>query len=124
MICPQCDSEYRDGYTHCASCDVALIEPVVEVAEPQMDLVKVYESGNAAIIPVVESLFDDAQIEYMVKNETIQDMIGGGRLGVSYNIALGPVYFFVRADDADEARAIVDSLALETPPDAAVELPE
>jgi hypothetical protein len=124
MICPQCDSEYRDGYTQCASCDVALIEPVVQAAQPQIELVKVYESGNAAIIPLVESLFDDAAIEYMVKNETIQDMIGGGRLGVSYNFLLGPVYFFVHPDDADEARAIVATLALETPPDAAVELPE
>ncbi|MEA2491246.1 MAG: hypothetical protein QOH21_3038 [Acidobacteriota bacterium] len=123
MICPQCNSEYRDGYTHCVSCDVALIEPVVEAAEPQVELVKVYETGNAAIIPLVESLFDDAGIEYMVKGESIQDLIGGGRLGGGYNIILGPVYFFVRADDADEAKAIVDRLALETP-DAAVELPE
>ena len=103
---------------------MALIEPAVEAVEPQIELVKVYESGNAAIIPLVESLFDDAGIEYMVKNETIQDLFGWGRFGASYNFVLGPVYFFVHPDDADEARAIVATLSLETPPDAAAELPE
>lgn len=27
MICPACESEYRAGYTRCASCDVDLVEP-------------------------------------------------------------------------------------------------
>jgi hypothetical protein len=27
MICPSCESEYRAGYTRCASCDVDLVEP-------------------------------------------------------------------------------------------------
>ena len=25
MICPQCDGDYRDGFTHCATCQVDLI---------------------------------------------------------------------------------------------------
>jgi hypothetical protein len=26
MICPNCRAEYRDGFTHCADCDVELVE--------------------------------------------------------------------------------------------------
>ncbi|HET7435551.1 MAG TPA: hypothetical protein VFN10_12660 [Thermoanaerobaculia bacterium] len=27
MICPSCESEFREGFTHCRSCDVDLVEP-------------------------------------------------------------------------------------------------
>jgi hypothetical protein len=111
LICPSCGSEYREGFTHCASCDVDLVEPVPAEGEPEVDLVKVYETGNAAIIPLLESLFDDAGIEYMAKSEAIQDLFGWGRLGVNFNFVLGrPVEFFVREDAAEEARAIVKTL--------------
>ena len=77
-------------------------------------MVKVYETGNAAIIPLLESLLDDAGIEYMAKGEGIQDLFGWGRLGASFNFVLGrPVEFFVREDVAAEARAIVDTLQTE-----------
>jgi len=28
MFCPRCQSEYREGFTHCADCDVALVHKV------------------------------------------------------------------------------------------------
>lgn len=28
MICPKCGSEYREGFTRCADCEVALVEQV------------------------------------------------------------------------------------------------
>jgi hypothetical protein len=30
MFCPQCKSEYRTGFTHCADCDVDLVESLAE----------------------------------------------------------------------------------------------
>ena len=27
MICPNCGSEYREGFFHCKSCDLALVDP-------------------------------------------------------------------------------------------------
>jgi hypothetical protein len=48
MICPQCQAEYRSGFTHCADCDVDLVcegpndpasspRPGVEPGDPQED---------------------------------------------------------------------------------------
>lgn len=36
MFCPECKDEFRAGFTHCASCDVALVEDLSQapVARP------------------------------------------------------------------------------------------
>lgn len=120
MICPSCGSEYREGFARCADCDVDLVEPPPPPAEePPVELVKVYETSNAAVIPLVESLLDDAGIEFMTKGAEIQDFIGGGRFPAGFNLIVGPVEFHVRDDAADEARAILDTL--EIPADASEE---
>ncbi len=113
MICPECGSEYREGYTRCGSCEVDLVEPLA--AEPEVALVKVYATGNAALVPLFESLLNDAGIEYLVKNETTQDLFGWGRFGSNMSYVVGPVEFWVREDAADEARAIVETLESAVP---------
>jgi len=119
MVCPECGSEYVDGYTRCASCDIDLIEPAPP--EPEIALVKVYETANAAVIPLFQSLMEAAEIEFMTKNESLQDFFGGGRFPSGFGIAVGPVEFFVREEDADDARAIVATLEQPLPADAEVE---
>ena len=108
MICPECGSEYREGYVRCRACEVDLVEP--PQAEPDVELVKIYECGNAALVPLVESLLADANIEYMTKGQPIQDLFGWGRFGSKLNYVIGPVEFFVRADAAEEARAVVQAI--------------
>jgi len=111
MICPECGSEYREGFTHCGSCDVDLVAALPpDDSDPAIALVKVYETGDAAVIPLVESLFGDANIEYMTKGEGIQDLFGLGRFGANFNNTIGPVEFFVRAEDVEEAKAIIATL--------------
>jgi len=109
MICPECGSEYREGYTRCGSCEVDLVE--AQPGEPEVELVKVYESGNAAIIPLFQSLLSDAGIEFMTKGEPIQDLFGWGRFASNMNFAIGPVEFWVREENAAEALAIAETLA-------------
>jgi hypothetical protein len=111
MICAECGSEFREGFTRCRACDVDLVEPAA--IEPAAELIKVYESGNAALIPLFESLLDSAEIEYMTKGEGIQDLFGWGRFGTNLNYVIGPVEFYVRAEDAEEATRIAESLGEE-----------
>ncbi len=117
MICPNCGSEYRPGFTRCSDCDVDLVEPSPPQEEPpQIDLVKIFEAGNPAVVPVVESLLTDAGIEFMTQSEPIQHLFGWGTFGSNLNFVIGPVYFLVRSEDAAEAREIVAHLEDPTPP--------
>ena len=103
MICPECGSEYREGFMHCSDCDVDLVEP--EPEEPEVDLVRVYTSGNPAIIPIVDSVLRDAEIEFMKTGESVQALQGG--IGSSL---VFPVGFWVRAEDEAAAREILDGI--------------
>jgi len=113
MICPTCGSEYRDGYVRCESCDADLVveQPAAEEHNNTEPLVRFYETGNAAIIPVLESVLDDAGIEYMTKGEPIQDLFGWGRLGTNLNFVIGrSVEFYVNKVDEAAARELVETL--------------
>ena len=107
MICPTCNSEYREGFTRCSDCDVDLVEAIA--GEPDVELVRVYSGSNPAIVPLIESLLDDAEIAFMKKFDGVQDFFAAGRL-LGMNQIVGPVEFWVRADDADQARALLADL--------------
>jgi hypothetical protein len=110
MICPECDSEYREGFTHCNDCDVdlvAFVEPIE--GEPDAQLTKVWSGTNPAILPVVESLLDEAGIPFMKRGESVQDFFAGGRL-LGLNPVAGPVEFWVRSEHAEQAAELLASV--------------
>jgi hypothetical protein len=118
VICPQCGAEYRDGFTRCADCDVDLVAP--PPPEPpdergKIELVKIYEAGNPALLPIVESLLEDGGIDFSTTSENLQDLFAGGRIGGGFNIAIGPVMFYVRREDEADALAILATLREEPP---------
>ena len=118
MICPQCNAEYREGFTRCADCDVELVAPPPPPPEDhrgEIELVKVYEAGNPALLPIVESLLADGNIDFSTTSEGLQDFFAGGRIGGGYNIAIGPVMFYVRREDEADARAILATLEDDAP---------
>lgn len=112
MICPRCGSEYREGFTQCSDCDVALVEPEAEVeqGEPELELVKVYEGGNPALLTLVESLLRDGEIEFLTRGQALQDLFAIGRFGTGVNNVIGPVEYWVRREDEEDARAILAAL--------------
>ena len=106
MICPECGCEYREGFTHCVDCDVDLVAEGTP-AEPEMKLVKIYEGGNAAVLPLIESLLRDADIEFM-KRDAMQNLFALGRFGTGIgNDTLGPAEFWVLAEDEAVARELL-----------------
>ena len=124
MFCPVCRGEYRPGFTVCSDCDVALVAELPREggaetddgsafadggAHPDGDLVRVFSTSEAALIPVVESLLADAGIRVMTKGEPVQDFFALGRL-FGTNPIVGPVEFFVRPDQADEALALLEGV--------------
>jgi hypothetical protein len=74
------------------------------------DLVTVYETGNAALIAMAKSLLDGADIMYIVKNENLQNLFGGGVMGTGFNVVVGPVQIQVRREDQGTARTLLSEL--------------
>ena len=57
MYCPKCRSEYREGFVRCADCDLPLV----------------FEADDPSLIPVADSLLRSAGIEFLTKNERLDD---------------------------------------------------
>src|ERR1700736_2014638 len=102
MVCPQCQSEYREGFVRCTDCDVALVSEL-EPAPRKVELTKVFETYDAALTPVVESLLRDAGIEVLVKNALNAMMPGTGSV-------FGAVQYWVDGDREDEVRELLRDL--------------
>jgi len=110
MYCPQCGGEYRDGFTQCVDCEVALAAtpPAVEEPEPAPDvgLVSVLETGDPAEMAFAESLLLEAGIDYTKQGDRVQDLFGIGRLG-GFNVLTGPAKLLVYQADAEAAAQVL-----------------
>ena len=112
MYCPECGSEYREGFFECVDCQVPLTaEPPAGESHPEIALVTVMTEEDPARLALAESLLMDAEIPYAKKGEQIQDLFGMGRL--AFNPLVGPVLLQVSEEHAEEARALLDDLEAE-----------
>lgn len=112
MFCPQCRSEYREGFTRCESCDVPLVAVLApEAGDPSdRELVTVFETGDPGLLAMAHSILDEAQVPYLTQGEGIQDLFGVGRLGTGFNILTGPVHIQVERESEAEVRQLLDGL--------------
>ena len=111
MYCPQCQSEFREGFLECVDCHVPLVEsPPAEEAIPELNLVTVLESSDPTVLVVAESLLLEAQIPYLKKGDQIQDLFAWGRLFTLFNPAVGPVYVQVPEQHAEAALELLQEL--------------
>ena len=70
-------------------------------------LVTVYETGNEAVVAVIKSILDEAEIRYMAKGDGVQDLFGVGVLGTGFNPITGPVQFRVMPEDEEYAKELL-----------------
>ena len=67
MYCPQCGVEYREGFTECSDCQVALVaaapppEPPSQF-DPAIGLVVVLETNDGIRLAMAKGLLEDAGI--------------------------------------------------------------
>ena len=70
MYCPQCGVEYRDGFTRCADCRVALVPVLAQAApEPQVEPVMVFESSDRFAISLAKGSLEEADIPFWMQGE-------------------------------------------------------
>lgn len=87
-------------------------------AEDKEKLVSVYKTGHHGTIAIVKSILDEAGIEYSVKGEGIQDLIGAGIFGVGFNPITGPVEFLVLEENAEYAKELLKNVEDSPPPES------
>lgn len=115
MFCPECGSEYREGFTACVDCEVALVpEQPAEFAErgPEGDdtLVSVLAAGDLSVLTRARSLLEAEGIPYSMDGEGLQNLFGAGMIGLGYNQIVGPPHLKVREEDEARARELLAEL--------------
>ena len=111
MYCPECGSEYREGFTTCVDCEVPLTEapPPAEEVHPDRQFVIVFEGSDPAALALAESLLMEENIPYFKKSEQVQDLFAMGRL-ISFNPVTGPVLIQVPEEHAEAAFEMLGEL--------------
>ena len=79
--------------------------------EDHENLVTVYATGNEAIVSVVKSVLDEAQIRYIAQGEGVQDLFGVGVIGTGFNPITGPIIFKVMPDDEEYAKELLKDIS-------------
>jgi len=71
--------------------------------EDDLKLVTVVRVGDPASIAVAKSVLQSAGIDFVTKNEYVQDLFGWGRFPRGANLVMGPIELQVREQDAHDA---------------------
>ena len=79
--------------------------------EDHENLVTVYATGNEAIVSVVKSVLDEAQIRYIAQGEGVQDLFGVGVIGTGFNPITGPIIFKVMTEDEEYAKELLKDIS-------------
>jgi hypothetical protein len=68
MYCPQCLTEYRDGFIECADCRVPLAAglPPQPINRDILQLVTVLETSDTFVLTLAKGSLEDAGIDYLV----------------------------------------------------------
>jgi len=98
MFCPQCRTEYREGFYTCTDCGVSLVpELQPEPAPEYLEFEEILISLSGSDIAMIKSLLDGEGITYYFRGES------------SYSFA-PPTRLMVQKDRADDAREILSGL--------------
>jgi hypothetical protein len=111
MYCPECGGEYREGFIHCADCEVDLVEdlPRAQTApHPEGALVTVLETGDPSELVFAESVLRQAGIPFIKKGDSLQELFALGRLGTGFNPVAGPIVLQVSEEHAETAAQLLE----------------
>jgi hypothetical protein len=109
MHCPQCLTEYRDGFTECADCRVPLapgLPPGPEEEAHNVELVTVLETTDPFVANLAKATLEDNGMEYVLAGDDPDER---GLTGMSPMGALAS-RFQVEAHAAERARELLEPL--------------
>lgn len=126
MFCPQCKSEYRQGFTRCADCDVDLIASLPEAGEAGFNparrgtLVRLWEGENLALHVKLREALEQVGIPYYDKP---QGSYIGSRRYDPWPFYSRPKFGFeiaVLSSDQAAGKEVLEKLLAEEPEDMAL----
>jgi hypothetical protein len=106
MFCPKCKSEFIKSITICPECSIPLVKELPE--NEFIEFVKLCESPNPSMTPIIKSILDSADIQYFVRGENMQ-MLFGGCLEFT-NPRLSRVEFLVSKEDKETATELIKEI--------------
>ncbi|MDA3813077.1 MAG: DUF2007 domain-containing protein [Candidatus Cloacimonetes bacterium] len=107
MYCPECDKLIDTNEKQCPHCN-ALLLPDKPVSD-KVDFVKVFESSDLGLTAIIKSILINADIEYLVRGEHMQSILGG-QFSFAFGANIGKVEFFVHKDDNEIASELLTEL--------------
>lgn len=112
MFCPSCRTEYREGYTTCADCQVPLVEALPPGDEtPDADLDVAFESTDPTAVAAAEEMLTEAGIPFTTEGEDASDLFP---FHPGFN-PMTPVQIEVPAEQVDVARRLLDEALTAAP---------
>ncbi len=107
MYCPKCDKIIDTTKVQCPFCDTVLLSNKHE--EKASDFVKVFESSELGLTAIIKSILINADIEYIVRGEHMQSILGG-QFSFAFGADIGKVEFFIHKDDEKVAIELLTEL--------------
>jgi len=82
MFCPECSSEYREGFTTCSDCGVALVEHLGGQASEIEDagLVPLTDAGSPDQVGQLLDRLEKAKVPYVIQAGTAMPLLAGQEL--------------------------------------------
>lgn len=112
MYCPSCRGEYRPELSECPECGVELVAELPDAdSEAEADLVRVFETADVSLLPVVKSVLRSAEIPFFTQGDEALGVLPVGRVGAGGISAGGHglvATILVDREHHDEARALLD----------------
>ena len=103
MFCPVCESEYREGFTECNDCRVALVDQLPPEPEVEFhDFVPLAARCDEVHIALIKAAFDEAGLDYYFDGEFANRLIP---LPLATRL-------MIREDQAEEGQQILEELNL------------